>query len=401
MSDTLFDTFDPFAATEAGVPIDLLGDLPPDDERGQYLRLSARVLDDPAVGDLIEEHGPLGIALLVAVMADAKKANAYGVVTVHPRQLTARLGADDRHEVVRALDTLERSGIVWAERRDGVVRRVRFRKWMSWQTMSDAERKRRTRAITAGGEEATGRMGYVYAMTANGRIKIGWSRNPWARFAQIRNSSGDPDATAIGHWAGTERDEAALHSVVATHRAAGEWFEDVPEVRVAIANRMAASGSSQVVAPTPRTTPDDGGQGEGEGRGIAEIEPTSPPARMSAPVREANPIEQIAEALVGLYPAADDLDERAQAVWSGAFMRRGQFPGSQVTVAAILKGVRDLTEHCARDPKFSPRDVVEYIVGRAKKFNPNAPDLTVPTRTDRPDDRHADIPVDPALARFT
>lgn len=126
-----------------------------------------------------------------------------------------------------------------------------------------------------------------------------------------------------------------------------------------------------------------------------------PPARASAPVREADddPRSTITTALADLYPDPDLAARAADELWKGAFMRKARFRHG-VTADAIVAGIRDLADHRRRDPAFTPRDVVEYVIGRATKWNPNAADLSLPTIENGDPRERPTIPSDPEFARF-
>ena len=66
--------------------------------------------------------------------------------------------------------------------------------------------------------------GFVYAISGGeGRVKIGWSSDPFRRLAKLRS-----DCPAIAHLLGlveaTKQQEAAVHGLLAPWRIQREWF---------------------------------------------------------------------------------------------------------------------------------------------------------------------------------
>lgn len=73
--------------------------------------------------------------------------------------------------------------------------------------------------------------GKIYFVSAPGRIKIGFTRKPEARLAQLRYSDME-ELEIITIVAGSMFEEGKLHELARDHRIKGEWFTDCPEVRV-------------------------------------------------------------------------------------------------------------------------------------------------------------------------
>jgi hypothetical protein len=66
--------------------------------------------------------------------------------------------------------------------------------------------------------------GFIYAIRCMGRVKIGFSTDPFRRFFGIKTSS--PDACVLlGYEAGDMAREAELHDRFKDYRTHGEWFE--------------------------------------------------------------------------------------------------------------------------------------------------------------------------------
>lgn len=78
-----------------------------------------------------------------------------------------------------------------------------------------------------------------FADTADGRIKVGTSRNVDERLAQIGMYLALP-VTLIGSIEGSHPLERQIHEYLGDYRIAGEWYRDCPEVRRAIRNLVLA-----------------------------------------------------------------------------------------------------------------------------------------------------------------
>lgn len=77
---------------------------------------------------------------------------------------------------------------------------------------------------------------YVYMVYSAGQLKIGFSRNPVARFASLRSMSSSP-VSFIWMAAADETLERDLHRRFAQYRIKGEWFDVGPEIREFLADR--------------------------------------------------------------------------------------------------------------------------------------------------------------------
>lgn len=72
--------------------------------------------------------------------------------------------------------------------------------------------------------------GYVYFVrSADNAIKIGYSKNPPGRLAELQCSN-PAELTLIGSFRGTRVDEQDLHTMFCHHRIRGEWFHDDEEL---------------------------------------------------------------------------------------------------------------------------------------------------------------------------
>jgi hypothetical protein len=66
--------------------------------------------------------------------------------------------------------------------------------------------------------------GFIYAIRCMGRVKIGFSTDPFRRFFGIKTSSPD-SCVLLGYEAGDMAREAELHERFKHYRTHGEWFE--------------------------------------------------------------------------------------------------------------------------------------------------------------------------------
>jgi hypothetical protein len=69
--------------------------------------------------------------------------------------------------------------------------------------------------------------GKVYFIQAGAFVKIGWSKDPERRLAQLATAC-PHELTLLGEITGTVLDEQALHRAFAHLRARGEWFHAEP-----------------------------------------------------------------------------------------------------------------------------------------------------------------------------
>ena len=77
--------------------------------------------------------------------------------------------------------------------------------------------------------------GKVYFIQQQEAVKIGFSKNPWARLAQLK--VGMPYvATLLFHVVATKSQEQATHELFKKHRLQGEWFSICPEILAYIRN---------------------------------------------------------------------------------------------------------------------------------------------------------------------
>ncbi len=77
-----------------------------------------------------------------------------------------------------------------------------------------------------GGDSLSGYKGYVYFVTEPGveLVKIGYSKNPWARLNELRRSHGEA-LSVVATIKTVEKSEVSVHEVLAEFRSEGEWFK--------------------------------------------------------------------------------------------------------------------------------------------------------------------------------
>ena len=80
-----------------------------------------------------------------------------------------------------------------------------------------------------GGDTLSGYKGYVYFMTSPDidTVKVGYSKNPWARISEVRRSYGSNYGSSIAVVATVktvDKSESSVHGCLADFRKEGEWF---------------------------------------------------------------------------------------------------------------------------------------------------------------------------------
>ncbi len=78
-----------------------------------------------------------------------------------------------------------------------------------------------------GGDSLKGFNGYVYFIKnpASGLIKIGYSKNPWARLSELRRNYGS-DLSVVATIKTVEKSESSIHATFDQYRVEGEWFTE-------------------------------------------------------------------------------------------------------------------------------------------------------------------------------
>jgi hypothetical protein len=95
--------------------------------------------------------------------------------------------------------------------------------------------------------------GKVYFISAPGRIKVGHTRKPEERLAQLRAVDMEP-LTTIAVIDGSRKLERAIHDRIRPYAIRGEWFRDCSEVREAINDAIAGLFSIDE-EPSPAVDP--------------------------------------------------------------------------------------------------------------------------------------------------
>lgn len=96
--------------------------------------------------------------------------------------------------------------------------------------------------------------GRIYFIEASGLIKIGFSQNPWARYAALRKTTKVANPTLLGHYAGTTMEEAELHIRFKTSRKGDGWYEKTSELLEVVATILNSSATVAKKVAIPRTT---------------------------------------------------------------------------------------------------------------------------------------------------
>lgn len=105
-------------------------------------------------------------------------------------------------------------------------------------------------------------VGKVYFVAAPGRIKIGYTRNPERRLAQLRAADMEK-IEPIGVIPGTRAIEAKLHAMLQPYRLRGEWFFDCADVRAVVNEALAGEISLLVERDLDEDRPASSNDSEG------------------------------------------------------------------------------------------------------------------------------------------
>jgi hypothetical protein len=107
------------------------------------------------------------------------------------------------------------------------------------------------------------REGYVYFLRSNGRVKIGYSKNPFQRSSELRTGMSAQIDSFVA-VPGSLKDEGKLHQRLMAYRTQGEWFVDSDVVSRTI---MRAAAFGKIVHDQAA-----------EGKVNKQSEKTAPPA---------------------------------------------------------------------------------------------------------------------------
>lgn len=85
------------------------------------------------------------------------------------------------------------------------------------------------------GDSLKGFNGYVYFIKnpASGLIKIGYSKNPWARLSELRRNYGS-ELSVVATIKTVEKTETTIHSIFEKFRVEGEWFTESECIKAVI-----------------------------------------------------------------------------------------------------------------------------------------------------------------------
>ncbi|HGB5894216.1 TPA: GIY-YIG nuclease family protein [Salmonella enterica subsp. enterica serovar Kottbus] len=77
------------------------------------------------------------------------------------------------------------------------------------------------------GESLKGFNGYVYFIKnpISGLIKIGYSKNPWARLSELRRNYGS-DLSVVATIKTVDKSEVSIYTALSKYRVEGEWFTE-------------------------------------------------------------------------------------------------------------------------------------------------------------------------------
>lgn len=86
-----------------------------------------------------------------------------------------------------------------------------------------------------GGDSLKGFNGYVYFIKnpASGLIKIGYSKNPWARLSELRRNYGS-ELAVVATIKTVEKSETTIHAAFDQYRVEGEWFTESECIKAVI-----------------------------------------------------------------------------------------------------------------------------------------------------------------------
>lgn len=206
--------------------------------------------------------------------------------------------------------------------------------------------------------------GYVYYMGGGGKtIKIGFSKNPWARLSDLRVAQ--PDVTLLATEPGSLELERQRHEQFAADRTKGEWFTFSDTLRAHIASL--ASGATVATPTTPVATKK---QKEKEKQ-------KTPTATSAAPAAKTHDDEAF-EAVWAVYPKRGGTNPRGRArkAWN-ARRKEG------VSATAMFDGVLRYEKYVKATGKIG----TEFALQAATFFGP-----------DKHYEQSHDLPVGPSRA---
>jgi uncharacterized phage protein (TIGR02220 family) len=94
---------------------------------------------------------------------------------------------------------------------------------------------------------AENRRGKIYFIKCDNLLKIGFSKNPWARLAALKTGMSG-EVNFLGCIDGTMRDEIDLQKSLEKSRFNREWYNFTPEIMALLTSKGITTGSEKVVA---------------------------------------------------------------------------------------------------------------------------------------------------------
>ena len=219
--------------------------------------------------------------------------------------------------------------------------------------------------------------GKIYFIQQQDAVKIGFSKNPWARLAQLK--VGMPYvATLLFHVVATKSQEQATHELFKKHRLEGEWFSICPEILAYIRN-CEETGELLTSYPQPVVgLPDAPDQSRVETETETETEKqntSSPPAGLDKiDSKKDLPPKKPKEPPTG--PMHPELFEEFKAAYPKAANRHNWTVGWKkwnarinlnVEPAALIAGARKYSNHMDRTEKTG----TVYILNPGTFLGPN------------------------------
>ncbi len=119
---------------------------------------------------------------------------------------------------------------------------------IDWRREYEQERRLANRETKTGGAGAGGK---VYFIRAEDRIKIAFSKNPWARLEALKSSAPSKKFELIGHIRGTLDTERDIHKKFSHLREDGQWFVAARELLSFIAESTTTGQLPDIATGSP------------------------------------------------------------------------------------------------------------------------------------------------------
>ncbi len=249
---------------------------------GEYVKVDVGLFDDPVLFDAAHEVGPTAYAAWVALLVIAKARKNGGSIKSSARMIATRLHCVEHDGVQRAIEVFAAGELIEFVSGDHTGPFVaQIVSWDKWQSPTSAEYHRQARAEAAGGNDTSGN--YIYFIGDGERIKIGRSKNPWARLKTLQTSSGN-ELHLLAVKRAPVTAEAELHQRFADIRLAGEWFRATSEL-VTFVSGFQSTGSSEVATAGSATSPTTNGDETRQDEKNTPPTPKGEPGRLLASSR--------------------------------------------------------------------------------------------------------------------